>query len=56
VSLDLAGQQGGWEDAFDASDAARQLFEVGLGDDVAYCAHPDRFTVVPVYADRRITA
>jgi len=56
VSLDLAGQQGGWEDAFDASDAARQLFEVGLGDDVAYCAHPDRFNVVPVYADRRITA
>ena len=56
VSLDLAGQQGGWEDAFDVSDAARQLIEVGLGDDVAYCAHPDRFTVVPVYADRRITA
>jgi 2-phosphosulfolactate phosphatase len=56
VSLDLAGQQGGWEDAFDASDAARQLIDVGLGDDVAYCAHPDRFTVVPVYADRRITA
>jgi 2-phosphosulfolactate phosphatase len=56
VSLDLAGQQGGWEDAFDASDAARQLIEVGLGDDVAYCAHPDRFSVVPVYADRRITA
>jgi len=56
VSLDLAGQQGGWEDAFEASDAARQLIEAGLGDDVAYCAHPDRFSVVPVYADRRITA
>jgi 2-phosphosulfolactate phosphatase len=56
VSLDLAGQQGGWQDAFDASDAARQLVETGLGDDVAYCAHPDRFSVVPVYADRRITA
>jgi 2-phosphosulfolactate phosphatase len=56
VSLDLAGQQGGWQDAFDASDAARQLIETGLGDDVAYCAHPDRFSVVPVYADRRITA
>ncbi len=56
VSLDLAGQQGGWQDAFDASDAARQLAETGLGDDVAYCAHPDRFSVVPVYADRRITA
>jgi len=56
VSLDLTGQQGGWQDAFDASDAARQLVETGLGDDVAYCAHPDRFSVVPVYADRRITA
>ena len=56
VSLDLAGQQGGWQDAFDSSDAARQLVETGLGDDVAYCARPDRFTVVPVYADRRITA
>ena len=56
VSLDLAAQQGGWQDAFDASDAARQLVETGLGDDVAYCAHPDRFSVVPVYAERRITA
>ena len=56
VSLDLAGQQGGWGDAFDRSDAARQLAETGLGEDVAFCARPDRFTVVPVYADRRITA
>ena len=56
VSLDLAGQHGGWQDAFDTSDAARQLVEAGLGEDVAYCAHPDRFTVVPVYAERRITA
>ncbi len=55
VSLDLAGQHGGWQDAFDSSDAARQLADTGLGADVAYCAHPDRFTVVPVYADRRIT-
>lgn len=56
VSLDLASQQGGWQDAFDSSEAARQLEETGLGADVAYCAHPDRFSVVPVYADRRITA
>ncbi len=56
VALDLATQQGGWRDAFAASDAARQLVEAGLGEDVAYCAHPDRVTVVPVYADRRITA
>ncbi|HXM38951.1 MAG TPA: 2-phosphosulfolactate phosphatase [Gemmatimonadales bacterium] len=56
VSLDLAAQQGGWQDAFAASDAARQLIEAGLKEDIAYCAHPDRATVVPVYADRRITA
>lgn len=56
VALDLAGQQGGWRDAFAVSDAARQLADAGLGDDVAFCAQPDRVTVVPVYADRRITA
>ncbi|MGH7607310.1 MAG: 2-phosphosulfolactate phosphatase [Gemmatimonadales bacterium] len=56
VALDLAAQQGGWQDAFAASDAARQLAELGLGDDVTYCAKPDRVSVVPVYADRRITA
>jgi 2-phosphosulfolactate phosphatase len=56
VALDLAAQQGGWRDAFAASDAARQLAEVGLGDDVTFCAQPDRVAVVPVYADRRITA
>ncbi|MEX2156280.1 MAG: 2-phosphosulfolactate phosphatase [Gemmatimonadales bacterium] len=56
VSLDLAAQQGGWQDAFARSDAARQLADVGLGDDVTFCAQPDRVSVVPVYADRRITA
>jgi 2-phosphosulfolactate phosphatase len=56
VSLDLAAQQGGWLDAFAASAAARQLHEAGLAEDVRYCAHPDRVSVVPVYADRRITA
>ena len=56
VSLDLAAQQGGWQDALAASDAARQLNEVGLGEDVRFCANPDRVAVVPIYADRRITA
>ena len=56
VSLDLAAQQGGWLDAFGASDAARQLNEVGLGDDVTFCAQPDRLAIVPIYADRRIAA
>ena len=56
VSLDLAAQQGGWLDAFGASGAAQQLSEVGLADDVTFCAQPDRLTIVPVYADRRIAA
>jgi 2-phosphosulfolactate phosphatase len=56
VSLDLAGQQGGWLDALGASDAARYLDEAGLGDDVKFCASPDRLSIVPVYADRRIAA
>ena len=56
VSLDLAAQQGGWQDALGASDAARQLGEAGLGDDVKFCANPDRLSIVPVYADRRIAA
>jgi len=56
VSLDLAAQQGGWQDALGASDAARQLGDAGLGDDVKFCANPDRVAIVPVYADRRIAA
>jgi len=56
VSLDLAAQQGGWQDALGASDAARMLGDAGLGDDVKYCANPDRLSIVPVYADRRIAA
>jgi 2-phosphosulfolactate phosphatase len=56
VSLDLAGQHGGWRDAVGESDAARLLADAGLGDDVTYCANPDRLSIVPVYADRRIAA
>ncbi len=56
VSFDLAAQQGGWQDALGASDAARQLGEAGLGEDVKFCANPDRVAIVPVYADRRIAA
>jgi len=55
VSLDLAAL-GGWQDALGASDAARMLGEAGLGDDVKFCANPDRLSIVPVYADRRIAA
>lgn len=55
VALDLAGKYRTWTDAFEASEAARLLREADLGDDVAFAARPDRFDVVPIYADRRIT-
>jgi len=44
-----------WKEAVEASEAARQLAELDLGEDVRFAAQPDRFTVVPSYADRRIT-
>jgi len=44
-----------WTEALEGSDAARQLAEADLAEDVSFAAKPDRFTVVPSYADRRIT-
>lgn len=55
VALDLAGRYKRWEDAFGRSEAARLLAEVGLAEDVAFSATADRFTIVPTYAERRIT-
>ncbi|HXF95426.1 MAG TPA: 2-phosphosulfolactate phosphatase [Gemmatimonadales bacterium] len=55
VAVDLAGKYRSWADAFEASDAARLLRELDLGEDVTFAARPDRFDVVPAYADRRIT-
>jgi len=55
VALALTTEYDSWEEAFEASDAARQLEEARLGDDVAFCAKADRCAVVPTYADRRIT-
>lgn len=44
-----------WKDALEHSEAAHQLAEARLADDVRFAAKPDRFAVVPTYADRRIT-
>jgi len=55
VSLDLTARYKNWRDALEQCDAARQLAEVDLAADVAFSAKADRFAVVPVYADRRIT-
>jgi 2-phosphosulfolactate phosphatase len=55
VALDLTSDYANWKDAFDHSEAARQLADAGLAEDVAFSAKADRFAVVPTYADRRIT-
>ena len=55
ATVALLDQFAGWEEALEGSEAAQQLADAGLGDDVAFAARPDRYGVVPVYADRRIT-
>jgi len=55
VALALTSQYPSWEAALNDSAAARQLAEVALEDDVAFAATEDRFDVVPVFANRRIT-
>ncbi|OLC05971.1 MAG: hypothetical protein AUH78_08570 [Gemmatimonadetes bacterium 13_1_40CM_4_69_8] len=55
AAVDLTTHYDDWADALSHCEAARQLAEVDLGADVAFSAKPDRFTVVPTYADRRIT-
>jgi 2-phosphosulfolactate phosphatase len=55
AALALIGGYDDWAEAFGASAAARQLVEADLEEDVAFCAKPDRFGVVPQYAERRIT-
>ena len=55
ATLAVIDQFAGWQEALEESEAARQLVDVALGEDVEFAARPDRFGVVPVYADRRIT-
>jgi phosphosulfolactate phosphohydrolase-like enzyme len=55
AAADLTTHYRDWADALSHSEAARQLAQVDLGDDVAFSSKPDRFSVVPTYADRRIT-
>ncbi len=45
----------GWQDALEHSEAARQLADADLAEDVRFAAKADRFAIVPTYADRRIT-
>ena len=55
AAVALVDQFDGWQEALEGSEAARQLVEAALGEDVAFAARADRVGVVPVYADRRIT-
>ncbi|HLQ23175.1 MAG TPA: 2-phosphosulfolactate phosphatase [Gemmatimonadales bacterium] len=55
AAADLTTHYDGWADALSRCEAAQQLAEVDLSEDVAFSGKPDRFTVVPIYADRRIT-
>jgi len=56
VAVDLAGRYPVWLDALTACQSSRQLEELDLGADVTFCAKANRFDLVPVYADRQITA
>jgi phosphosulfolactate phosphohydrolase-like enzyme len=55
AALALTDELAGWSDALEGSEAAHQLADVDLAADVSFAARADRFTVVPTYADRRIT-
>ena len=55
AAVALTTEFASWEEALEESEAARQLAEVDLAPDVGFAAHADRFSVVPAYADRRIT-
>src|SRR5205823_2328211 len=51
----LSEQFASWKEALADSEAALQLAEADLADDVTFAAKADRFGVVPTYANRRIT-
>jgi len=55
VAVDLSSRYPAWLDALTACESARRLEELDQGADVTFCAKPNRFDIVPVYADRRIT-
>src|SRR6266480_3630365 len=55
TALALTDELTSWQEALEDSEAAHQLADVDLSEDVAFAAQADRFGVVPVYADRRIT-
>lgn len=55
AALALTSTYTSWSDALERSEAAQALAEADLKADVQFAARPDRFPLVPIYADRRIT-
>jgi len=55
AALVLTEQFASWKEALEDSEAALQLAEADLVEDVTFAAKADRFGVVPTYANRRIT-
>lgn len=57
AALELARHFGErWTRALRASAHGRELMELGFGADLDTCAAQDHYPVLPLYADRRITA
>jgi 2-phosphosulfolactate phosphatase len=55
TALGLCDRYTDWREALDACDAARQLEELELGEDVTFCAKANRFGLVPTFNEKRIT-
>lgn len=55
AALAFTGLYPTWAEAFGKSAAAHQLAEADLAADVTFATKADRFTIVPQYAERRIT-
>ena len=56
AAIALADRFGRPDELFPTTDAGRAIIEVGLGDDLPFCAEMNRHQVVPVFHDRHITA
>jgi 2-phosphosulfolactate phosphatase len=57
ASLDVAKHYGErWLRAFRASTHGRHLVEQGFGEDLQFCGSENTHPVLPLYADRRVTA
>lgn len=56
AALDIARHHVKWLRAFKTAAHGRALTLQGFGDDLKFCAAEDTYPVLPLYADRRITA